>query len=407
MRIDLPTLYALALLMSTVNGLMLLFSWLQNRTAMTLVWWGSGILVLVFGSGLVAFRGIVPASISVVFGSGLWLAGYGLMWCGARVFEGRMPLLAWSMAGPLAWAVLCQSEAVYGSQELRVRIFSVIALVYTLLIVREYWRAAEPRPASRWLAVTLMLAQAAINVLRIPFAARFDPAVMSGDASILLPLWVTWLLLHTDCMAFLVMAMAKERLELQVRKIALVDPLTGIANRRAFFEYGERILGRLRAESRPAALLMIDLDLFKSINDTYGHETGDHVLHDFCAGTAGLLRPTDLFARTGGEEFVCLLPDADTAGAMEAAERIRARFATLKPLPDATDAMTVSIGVATTTSCGYRLDTLMGAADRALYAAKKAGRNRVEWAADEQSGFLPAIGAPSMVADGQAPVVVC
>jgi diguanylate cyclase (GGDEF)-like protein len=406
MRIDLPTLYALALMTSAVNGLMLLFSWLQNRSAMTLVWWGGGILVLVMGAGLVAFRGIVPVPISVVFGSGLWLVAYGLMWCGARVFEGRQPPLIWSMAGPLAWAVLCQSEAVYGSQELRVRIFSVIALVYTLLIVREYWRAAEPRPASRWLAIALMLAQAAINILRIPVADRFDPTATSGEASILLPLWVTWSFLHTDCMAFLVMAMAKERLELQVREIALVDPLTGIANRRAFFEFGERILARLRADGRQAALLMIDLDLFKNINDTYGHETGDRVLHDFCAGTAGLLRPTDLFARTGGEEFACLLPDADTTGAMDMAERIRTQFAALRPLPDAVDVMTVSIGVATTRSCGSRLDTLMGAADRALYAAKHAGRNRVERAAEEQVGPLPAVDAPSMAADGKPPLAV-
>jgi diguanylate cyclase (GGDEF)-like protein len=382
MRIDLPTLYAVAILATAVNGLMLLFSWLQNRSAMTLVWWGGATIVLVIGGGLIALRGVVSDPISIVAGSCLWLGAYGMMWCGARVFEGRAPRSALAMAGAVAWVVLCQSETFYGSQVLRIRVFSVFCFAYMLLIAWEYWHPRDPRPRSRWLAVALLLIQAAFFALRLLFADRFVFPVAPDDTGVLIPLWIAALFLHSDCMAFTVMVMVKERLELQLRHAALVDPLTGIANRRAFFGRGERLLARIGTRGGSAALLMIDLDQFKRINDTHGHEAGDRVLCAFCADTAGLLRPTDLLARTGGEEFACLLPDTTMPDAARVAERIRLQFAARRPTIGTPDKVTVSIGVATTASSGFTLNSLMEAADRALYAAKANGRNRVELAVD-------------------------
>ncbi|MDQ2078762.1 GGDEF domain-containing protein [Xanthobacteraceae bacterium Astr-EGSB] len=395
MRIDLPTLYLLAMLTSVFNGLMLLFSWLQNRAATTLAWWGGAILVLVCGGILVALRGVVPDPLSIVVGNGLWLASYGMMWCAARVFEGRRPRLLEAAAGAIVWAFLCQNEIFYGSQVLRICVFSAIISVYSLLIPAEYWHSQDPQPASRWIAIALSLLQALFYALRIPFAEQFVFPVPPDDVNMFVPVWVTALCLHIAGMSFLAMVMVKERLELQLRRTTLIDPLTGIANRRAFFDRGGRTLSRLSIDRAPAALLMIDLDFFKRINDTYGHDAGDRVLCAFGTCTTALLRPSDLFARTGGEEFACLLPNTDMTDALETAERIRRRFASQT---DATEfsrnGPTVSVGVATTTSCGYQLDTLMAAADRALYAAKANGRNRVEGSLDDRQSVAPPI-APS------------
>ncbi|MDC7785959.1 GGDEF domain-containing protein [Rhodoplanes sp. TEM] len=388
MRIDLPTLYAVAAFATAVSGLMLLASWLQNRNATTLAWWGGGTLVQVTGGVLIALHGSVPDTAAIVGGNALWLAALGMMWCGARAFEGRRPRLGAALLGAIVWVALCQSEAFYGTPVLRIRVFATIGLVYALLIPWEYWRGRPPRPVSRWAVIALMLVQALLYLLRLPLAERLVYPVVSEDAGVLISLGVGALLLHGVCMAFLVITMVKERLELQLRHDALVDPLTGIANRRAFVEHGERLLTRAAGEGCSTALLMIDLDLFKRINDTLGHDAGDAVLRFFCTTTDGLLRPTDLFARTGGEEFACLLPGASILEAVQVADRIRVRFAAQSRRHGFKDGLTVSIGAATTLTSGRRLTALMGNADRALYAAKANGRNRVEWSPDEESALV-------------------
>src|ERR1700693_2976158 len=109
------------------------------------------------------------------------------------------------------------------------------------------------------------------------------------------------------CAAYLFGGLAKDQIAERYRRASLTDPLTGVANRRGFFEAGKRLLKRARLARQPTALIMFDLDRFKSINDRYGHHTGDEVLTAFCRLASSQLRPNDLFGRIGGEEFAALL----------------------------------------------------------------------------------------------------
>jgi GGDEF domain-containing protein len=111
------------------------------------------------------------------------------------------------------------------------------------------------------------------------------------------------------CAAYLFVSLVKDRIAARHQDIALIDPLTGVANRRGFLQAGERLMIRTRFTNRPAALLTFDLDRFKSINDKFGHPAGDTVLVTFCQLATSQLRPTDLFGRMGGEEFASLLPE--------------------------------------------------------------------------------------------------
>jgi diguanylate cyclase (GGDEF)-like protein len=178
------------------------------------------------------------------------------------------------------------------------------------------------------------------------------------------------------CLPFLRVAMSKERAELEQRKAALTDSLTGIANRRAFFDHGSPLLEGAIAERRPVALLLFDLDRFKEINDSAGHQAGDRVLQAFCDLVGASIRPGDLFGRLGGEEFAYLLVDASMAQALHAAERLRRDFAAVS-FPHLVVNPTVSVGVAMASEAGRSLSTLLALADRALYRAKADGRNRV------------------------------
>lgn len=168
-----------------------------------------------------------------------------------------------------------------------------------------------------------------------------------------------------------------------ILRLASTDVLTGVANRRSFFERGGELLANARRRHSPLALLATDIDYFKKINDAYGHAAGDEALRRFAAVCRDLLRPLDLLGRLGGEEFAVLLPDTTLAGALRVAERLREAVAAARVSQEGgtSFSMTVSIGVGEIPPDDASLEPTLAAADRALYRAKQSGRNRVERAA--------------------------
>ena len=165
----------------------------------------------------------------------------------------------------------------------------------------------------------------------------------------------------------------------ELERQALADPLTGIGNRRYFFEQGRReLLRSLRTGKRPS-LLMIDIDRFKGVNDTYGHDAGDAALKALCETTLATVRNIDVFARIGGEEFAVLLPETAASQALIVAERLRERLAgaSVEMPGGKAFSFTVSIGVAGLAAEDSGLEALLKRADEALYEAKNSGRNRV------------------------------
>jgi diguanylate cyclase (GGDEF) domain len=169
---------------------------------------------------------------------------------------------------------------------------------------------------------------------------------------------------------------ARKRLEEELRHQASYDTLTGLSNRRHFLEQLEREQARLQRNGGEAAVLMLDLDRFKQINDTYGHAAGDEVLRAFALIVRDSLRRTDLAGRLGGEEFAILLPDTGLEQAHAFAERIRARVAGAAiDTGNATLQVTVSIGISALEATETRIETALARADAALYHAKRAGRN--------------------------------
>jgi diguanylate cyclase (GGDEF)-like protein len=157
---------------------------------------------------------------------------------------------------------------------------------------------------------------------------------------------------------------------------AATDGLTGLPNKRAVGDGLKRMLAQASRTLTPMALLMLDLDHFKNLNDTFGHPVGDQALSGVGAALKSVLRDSDFAGRNGGEEFVVVLPDTDTAGALVAAERIRAAIADIS-LPGVGASVTASVGVAVYPEHATSADQLERLADSALYVAKRSGRNRV------------------------------
>ena len=179
------------------------------------------------------------------------------------------------------------------------------------------------------------------------------------------------------------------KLVAEVTEAARSDALTGLLNRRGFDERFGIELARARRQGERLSLLIGDLDRFKELNDSYGHQEGDSVLRCVGATVVETQRATDASARIGGEEFAILLPDTDEQGAYLAAERLRAHIA--KACADMRGALTISVGVATFPQHGREGDSLMRAADQAVYMAKQLGRDRTVMFDPETASALAAI----------------
>jgi diguanylate cyclase (GGDEF)-like protein len=170
----------------------------------------------------------------------------------------------------------------------------------------------------------------------------------------------------------------RKLVEMDYARLAATDPLTGLPNRRFFDEFAKLDMDRFLRFGEPSSVLMVDLDHFKGINDTYGHAAGDEVLRRVASLGKLVFRSSDLFARWGGEEFVCLLPGTDEWGAILAAEKLRSAIEQLsivsagRAIP-----VTASVGVSSVDSDDRVMDDALLRADRAMYRAKNDGRNCV------------------------------
>ncbi len=380
MKLDVNTLFMVTIYVEVILGLLLLFAWAQNTAIHGVCWWGFAHLIRAASVVLFGTYGSAPDLISIDIANVLLFTSFAVTWTGARVFDGRPVEPVYLVTGAVLWLLLCRLPVLTEAIQTRALIASSIVTAYTWLTAYEFWRGRNEQLVSRWPAIFLLFAHGALFLLRTPLALLLPWA---PDNNLFGSVWLTVLsfeaLLFTISIAFILLAMAKERTELRHRTAALVDPLTGIANRRSFLQDAMQLAKRHSGKPLPTAVLLIDLDHFKSINDRFGHALGDRVLEIFSDAARKSVRSTDLLGRLGGEEFAAVLHDTSRDKAMAVAERIRESFAHAAQDVDGRPVgATLSIGLAYCEEAALDVPELLAQSDQALYFAKERGRNRVE-----------------------------
>ena len=386
MNLDVNTLFLVTIYVEAILGLLLLFVWAQNTAISAVAWWGFAHLLRAASVMLFGLYGSVSDLISIDFANALLLTSFALTWTGARVFDHQRPQPILLFGGAAVWLIACRIPGFAQAYDVRVLMASAIITTYTWATAYEFWRGRSEPLVSRWPAIFMLFAHGALYLLRTPFGAVL-PWSPTGN-QVFASVWLTVLsfeaLLFTISIAFILLAMAKERIEYRHKTASLIDPLTGVANRRAFLQDGEALLKRQATDPRPIAVMLLDLDHFKSVNDRFGHAIGDRVLEIFADVAGSSMRHVDLFGRLGGEEFAALLRDTTHERALAVAEQIRADFAAAtRDVQGRPVTATVSIGVVISHDAVLDLSALLAQADHALYRAKDSGRNRVEIASIE------------------------
>jgi len=380
MPLDIPTLIIVSIFVTVILGLLLLFVWVQDRSIQALAWWGSAYLIA--GLSIAMLSGKLPLNyaVSVDIASALLFAACGLSWHGARLFDDK-PVRPFAMfAGALIWLLACLIPDFAASSTGRMIVSSLIVSNYTLVTAFELWSGRSEKLITRWPAMMVLLLHGIVFPAQIPLS-MWQP--VDRGATWFSSGWMALLaletLLYVIATGFIVLAMAKERNERIHKTAATVDPLTGIANRRAVVANGNKVIKTFARPGRPVTALMFDLDFFKAINDRFGHAVGDRVLQVFASIATANLRSTDVVGRLGGEEFAAILPNMDIEGAFAAAERVRKAFEAAAVEIDGLPVRgSLSAGIAITTDSITTVDALLAIADEALYVAKARGRNRVE-----------------------------
>jgi len=384
MQLDMMTMSAVDVTVTTVLGLVLLFTWLRERSARLVGWWGLIMVLQAVGLVVGASGALANTPALITGGLAVMLFSDSLKWTAARAFVNHPTHAAWALAGPLTFLAAANSS-LFGGLLYHFMLFSVLTAFVNLGAAFELARAKGERLISHWPAVVALVATAIASLLIIPLSTTVpfetpSEAYLSGwFSSITLVMVIVRIAL-----AFVVLSMAKQRQEMEQRVHALTDTLTGLPNRRALYESIDSLEQKRPLHTGPLSVLFFDLDHFKDVNDTFGHEMGDYALKLFAITATEHLDDRSLIARMGGEEFAAVLPGVSAAGAMEIAEAICEGFAKAGASIDGQAiGTTVSVGVASNTCepCDASdMGALFRQADAALYVAKRAGRNRVEFA---------------------------
>jgi len=343
--------------------------------------WAASCYIAAFGATVSMLRNFTDSLIPLLFGGTLLIAGCCMASMGVSRFYG-LPA-AWrgsALTTVISFAGILFFLVVQDSMEMRVLVYSVglsipIALTLKLVLSR---RDGRDNPGAR-LAGIIAILLLAVNVIRctacvLHIGGAVTPLQFNPFQAIL----VLLLVFLSMAWNFGFLLMAIDRLRNEVADLALLDDLTGVGNRRLLLQRLTEECARSERSGEPFALLVIDLDGFKAINDTHGHAAGDACLQHFTLMAQTRLRPGDMLARTGGDEFCVVLPASKLGEAAMIARRILDVCREDAEACVGTDIpIALSIGVAQwTREIGAFPDRLIAAADHALYAAKNDGKNR-------------------------------
>ncbi len=383
-ELDINTLFMVTMHVEIMLGLLLFFAWAQNFSKSALAWWGSAHLLRAASILLLGLHGSIPDWLSIDVANAVLFASFALTWSGARVFDRRSAEPVWCMVGVVIWMLACRLPQFAASMELRAMVGSLIVTTYTWLAAYEFWRGRDEALVSRWPAIFMLFAHGALFLLRTPLGSILK---IAPNTELTNSAWLELLsleaLLFTISIAFILLAMAKERTEYRHREAARTDALTGVLNRRGFLEQTATST-RWAMDGKPTAVMLIDLDNFKTINDRFGHLIGDRVLKIFAETAAFNIPEPGLVGRWGGDEFVAVIYDTTREDAKATAERMQLAFQKMTADIDGSPVQaTLSIGVVFSAGGSLDLPALLVQADEALYLAKELGRNRLEVASPE------------------------
>ena len=397
MTLDISTLYVIATLVAAMLGAMLLFFWRQEKIP-ALGWWGAAYVIAALAIGVWSFAGAALDGLALLAVSAFGFIACGMVWNAARVFHGRKTAWVGLLAGAACW-IAAHFALPAELMNLRVMLGAAIITAYAALTAYELSTERRKSMKSRWPAMTAPVLHGIVLMLPIVAGDALNPYGFGlGGKSAWVAVFAIELVLYSMGTAFVIFMLVSER-ALSVHKAAAsIDPLTGLFNRRGFSEATARMIEREEKAGRPVTVLIFDIDHFKSINDRFGHPTGDEILKMFSCVVTSSLRITDLVGRIGGEEFAALLP-CSAEEAVQVADRVREAFETCGvAIDDVPLETTVSIGVSGGPP-GTELDVLLASADTALYRAKRGGRNRVDVATEEplslEQGRVKIAGQPA------------
>ncbi|MBY5347450.1 MAG: GGDEF domain-containing protein [Rhizobium sp.] len=351
--------------------------WLVRRAETVLLTATVGLVLVV--SGIFVYSAYVNTPETWLGAANIVLfhAGFATIWgAGKQFLTGRVSLLAIAIRA-LAAMVFSVVPMLSGYDGLAFIADNLAIALLLFATARQYWLARAEAPAPL-LGITALYTLTAISFVLCAAVLISDGKLVLGHAP---SNWAEDLSLAV-CIAgmtgigALSLALHQWRLAARHRLDAITDPLTGLLNRRALFDqYGTRPMGMT------TAVIVFDIDHFKSVNDRFGHAAGDRVLNVFAGELSAHCRTGDAAARLGGEEFVLVLKEIMPGRAELTAERIRRAFEAREiHIDDEVLTCTVSVGVAPGRSKSLDFDAMLSAADKALYVAKRAGRNRVELA---------------------------
>jgi len=383
MTLDPLTLLLIDILIVLLVSLSYGIVWLENRKETALLWMlGSSLLV---GAGMIT-RFLLPLMPALVISNSLIDMGVACIWMACRALRGArtMPLLLLGLP-VLPWAVAAILPGFAQALSARIVLANCVLGCLFSLAAWEVWALEMDSRLLRLSIAMLLSIQAGINLvwalynLILPASRSADILTMRGIVLFDLATIVFSLL-----MAIGLIVLIRERAMAHYRRIALLDAVTGVPNRRSFDEALLQAVGDARRRHRPVSLVMVDIDSFKSYNDRYGHIDGDRCLRAVAQALAAAA-PRDAGAfRYGGEEFALVLPGMAVEEAVAATEELRLAVRRLEIAHGGREGgiVTISQGVASlrpglNEPVGEAAQSLLHAADHALYRAKRDGRDRV------------------------------
>jgi diguanylate cyclase (GGDEF)-like protein len=375
------TLLLALLVQNIVLGTICLVVARRDRASRALWLWGAGLLVYALGL-LVTIASFLPVAISKVGGNALICYAPILCINGALRHTRYRMNQRWVMAGFVVSVLPLIVNHLGAHPEVLVDFMASAPLADLLFLIGAYKLTMDPprdaKAASRFVAVAFVASVVIWTVREVGIFVQIGGSNDRERADLVVALFSIAQMVTAVAATLGLLWIEVRKMQATLERIAYFDPLTGLANRRATLLRFREEAARATRQQAELSMVVFDVDFFKTVNDSFGHLTGDEVLRHVAAVLNSQKRDEDVLGRLGGEEFVLILPQQSEKDAVEAAERLRLRVAG-SPLTHGGETITVTVsgGVSTFPPDGDGWEEVFLAADKRLYAAKHAGRNRI------------------------------